>query len=96
MKNIFNIGNLTNFLFLFIVVYLIYHTIHGQYNLQNYLISKFEKKMFEDFHYTLQQELIMVNKDIYALGYNYPDMVDEISKRKNPFPVDGEILIKID
>ena len=59
-------------------------------------ISKFEKKMFEDFNYTLQQELIMVNKDIYALGYNYPDMVDEISKRKNPFPVEGEILIKID
>ncbi len=52
--------------------------------------------MFEDFNYTLQQELIMVNKDIYALGYNYPDMVDEISKRKNPFPVNGEILIKID
>ena len=96
MKSIFNIGYLTNFLFLFIIVYLIYHTIHGQYNLQNYLISKFEKKMFEDFNYTLQQELIMVNKDIYALGYNYPDMDDEISKRKNPFPVNGEILIKID
>ena len=45
--------------------------------------------MFEDFNYTLQQELIMVNKDIYALGYNYPDMIDEISKRKNPFPAEG-------
>ena len=52
--------------------------------------------MFEDFNYTLQQELIMVNKDIYALGYNYPDMVDEISKRKNPFPVEGEVVFKID
>ena len=38
----------------------------------------------------------MVNKDIYALGYNYPDMVDEISKRKNPFSLEGEILFKID
>jgi len=96
VKSIFNIGYLTNFLFLFIIVYLIYHTIHGQYNLQNYLISKFEKKMFEDFNYTLLQELIMVNKDIYALGYNYPDIVDEISKRKNPFPVEGEVVFKID
>ena len=81
---------------LFIISYLIYHTLYGNYNLQNYYISKFETKMFQDFNYTLQQELIMVNKDIYALGYNYPDMFDEISKRKNPFPVDGEILIKID
>ena len=52
--------------------------------------------MFEDFNYKLKNEIIMVNKDIYALGYNYPDMVDEVTKRKYPLPVEGETLIILD
>lgn len=52
--------------------------------------------MFEDFNYRLTNEIIMVNKDIYALGYNYPDMVDEVFKNKYPFPVEGETLIILD
>ena len=76
--------------------YLIYHTLYGNYNLQNYYISKFETKMFEDFNYRLKNEIITVNKDIYALNYEMEDMKDEIMKRQYPFPIDGEVLIKLD
>ena len=52
--------------------------------------------MFEDFNYRLKNEIISVNNDIYALFYGMKDMEDEIMKRQYPFPVDGEILIKLD
>ena len=81
---------------LFIISYLIYHTLYGNYNLQNYYISKFETKMFEDFNYRLKQSLVDVNKDIYSLIYDRADMKDEVMKRQYPFPVDGEVLIKLD
>jgi len=75
---------------------LIYHTLHGQYNIQNRLIYDFEKKLFEDFNYNLQKNLSDVNKDIYTLHYEFDDMVDEITKRKMPLPLQGEVLIKLD
>jgi len=75
---------------------LIYHTLHGQYNIQNRLIYNFEKKLFEDFNYNLQKSLADINKDIYALHYEFDDMVDEITKRKMPLPLQGEVLIKLD
>ena len=81
---------------LFIISYLIYHTLYGNYNLQNYYISKFETKMFEDFNYRLKQSLVDVNKDIFALHYQFEDMQDEITKRKMPLPAQGEVLIKLD
>ena len=52
--------------------------------------------MFEDFNYRLRQSLVDVNKDIIALHYQFEDMQDEITKRKMPFPADGEVLIKLD
>lgn len=52
--------------------------------------------MFEDFNYRLKNEIITVNKDIYALNYEMPDMQDEVMKRQYPLPVDGEVLIKLD
>jgi hypothetical protein len=70
--------------------------LHGQYNIQNRLIYDFEKKLFEDFNYNLQKSLADVNKDIYALHYEFDDMVDEITKRKMPLPLQGEVLIKLD
>lgn len=93
---IFNTSLLVNFFCLFIFFYLIYHSLHGQYNIQNYLISKYEKRMYEDFNYKLKQSLVDVNKDIFALHYSFDDMVDEIAKRKMPLPAKGEVLIKLD
>ena len=78
------------------IFYLIHHSLNGNYNIQNYLISKFEKRMFEDFNYRLKNEIISVNNDIYALFYGMKDMEDEIMKRQYPFPVDDEVLIKLD
>lgn len=52
--------------------------------------------MYEDFNYQLENNLMMVNKDIYALHYQFDDMVDEVTKRKYSFPMDGEVLIKLD
>lgn len=85
-----------NLFFIFMIFYLIHHSLNGNYNIQNYLISKFEKKMFEDFNYRLKNEINSVNKDIYALALGREDMVDEITKRQYPLPAEGEILIKLD
>ena len=93
---IFRTGYILNLFFFFILFYLGYHLIHGQYTIQNHLIYKFEKRMFEDFNYRLKNEIITVNKDIYALHYDMSDMKDEVMKRQYPFPVDGEVLIKLD
>ena len=96
MKSIFKFSYFINFTLIFFTIYLIYHTIHGQYNIQNYLIHKFEKKLFEDFHYNLKQKSTSVNLDILAIRNDNADMIDEIDKRNNPAPRDGEIVIKID
>ena len=52
--------------------------------------------MFEDFNYRLKQSLVDVNKDIFALHYQFEDMQDEIAKRKISLPINGEVLIKLD
>ena len=93
---IFKSSFFINLFCLFIIVYLIYHTLHGQYNIQNRLVYDFEKKLFEDFNYNLKQSLADVNKDIYALHYEFDDMVDEVAKRRYPILTDGEVLIKLD
>ena len=96
MKRLFKVSHLINFAFLFILFYLTYHTIHGKYNIQNYLINKYEQRMYEDFRYKLKQDAVAVNLDILALRNGKADMIDEIQKRNNPTPRDGEIVIKID
>ena len=52
--------------------------------------------MYEDFNYKLKQSLADVNKDIFALHYETPDMRDEVMKRQYSFPINGEVLIKLD
>ena len=52
--------------------------------------------MYEDFNYRLKNEIITVNKDIYALALGMDDMVDEVTKRQYPLPFEGEVLIKLD
>lgn len=52
--------------------------------------------MYEDFRYKLKQDAIAVNLDILALRNGKADILDEIQKRNNPTPRDGEIVIKID
>ena len=93
---IFKLKFLSTFLFIFITSYLIFHTIYGNNNLQNYLIYKFEVKLFEDNHKKLLQEIENVDMDLWALYSEKKDMSEELMNRNNPYPKEGEILIKID
>ncbi len=91
----FNSKILLNIVFIFLLVYLVYHTLNGKYNLQNYLINKFELKLFQDFHYNLKQKSLAVDMDLKALYYEKDDFLDELSKQFSE-PENGEILLKLD
>ena len=84
---------LINISFWMVLCYLTYYLFNGNNNIQNYLISSFEKKLFEDFQYKLNNDLIMVNKDIRAVRNSMPDMLDELEKRTNLFSTNGETVI---
>ena len=86
---------LLNIVFVFLLFYLIYHTFNGKYNLQNYLINKFELKLFQDFHHNLKQKSLAVDMDLKALYYETDDFLDELSKQFSE-PENGEILLKLD
>ena len=91
----FNSKILLNIVFVFLLFYLTYHTFNGKYNLQNYLINKFELKLFQDFHYNLKQKSIAVDMDLKALYYEGEDFIDELSKQ-NSLPLPGETVLKLD
>ena len=86
---------LINIFFIFILFYLTYHTFNGKYNLQNYLINKFELKLFQDFHYNLKQKSLAIDMDLKALYYKKDDFLDEFSKQSSE-PENGETLLKLD
>ncbi len=89
-------NNLINLFFVFVVIYLIYHTIYGRFNIGNYLIYKFEHKMYVNLQDKLDINMIDLNIDLHSFYSNKDDYIDEISKQKNTNPVDGEVIIKLD
>ena len=91
----FNSKILLNIVFVFLLFYLTYHTFNGKYNLQNYLINKFELKLFQDFHYNLKQKSLAVDMDLKALYYEKDDFLDELSKKFSE-PKKGETVLKLD
>ena len=86
---------LLNLFFVFIIFYLTYHIFNGRYNIQNYLINKFELKLFQDFHYNLKQKTLAIDMDLNALRNESDDFLDELSKQFSD-PDNGEILLKLD
>ena len=86
---------LVNILFIFVLFYLVYHTFNGKYNVQNFLINKFESKLFQDFHYNLKQKTLAIDMDLNALRNESDDFLDELSKQFSE-PENGEILFKLD
>ena len=92
---IFNSKILVNILFILLLSYLAYHTFNGRYNIQNYLINKFELKLFQDFHYNLKQKTLAIDMDLNALRNESDDFLDELSKQFSE-PENGEILFKLD
>ena len=89
-------NNLTNFFFIFVLFYLIYHTIYGKFNVGNYLIYKYEHKMYVRLQEKLNIEMKDLNIDLHSFYSNKDDYIDEITKQKNTNPVDGEVIIKLD
>ena len=86
---------LVNIFFILLLFYLVYHTFNGRYNIQNYLINKFELKLFQDFHYNLKQKTLAIDMDLNALRNESDDFLDELSKQFSE-PENGEILFKLD
>ena len=86
---------LVNILFIFVLFYLVYHTFNGKYNVQNFLINKFELKLFQDFQYSLKQKTLAIDMDLNALRNESDDFLDELSKQFSE-PENGEILFKLD
>ncbi len=91
----FNSKILVNILFILLLIYLAYHTFNGRYNMQNYLINKFELKLFQDFHYNLKQKTLAIDMDLNALRNDSDDFLDELSKQFSE-PKNGETLFKLD
>ena len=75
-------NNLINLFFVFVVIYLIYHTIYGRFNIGNYLIYKFEHKMYVNLQDKLDINMIDLNIDLHSFYSNKDDYIDEISKQK--------------
>ena len=89
-------NNLINLFFVFVVIYLIYHTIYGRFNIGNYLIYKYEYKMYVKLQEKLNIDMIDLNIDLHSFYSNKEDYIDEISKQKNTNPIEGEVIIKLD
>lgn len=94
--NLFKSKYITNLFFVLILFYLSYHSLFGKFNIQSHLISQFELKLFENYQKNITTKIQDIEKDLFALYAEKKDMNDELSKRFNPGPQQGEIVIKID
>ena len=89
-------SSLINFFFIFVLIYLIYHTVYGKFNIGNYLIYQFEEKMYKKFQSNLDQKMLDINIDLHSFYSNKEDYIDEITKQNNPNIQDGETILKLD
>ena len=89
-------SSLINFFFIFVLIYLIYHTVYGKFNVGNYLIYQFEEKMYKKLQSNLDQKMLDINIDLHSFYSNKEDYIDEITKQINPNIQDGETILKLD
>jgi len=89
-------SSLINFFFIFVLIYLVYHTVYGKFNVGNYLIYKFEEKMYKKLQSNLDQKMLDINIDLHSFYSNKEDYIDEITKQNNPNIQDGETILKLD
>ena len=89
-------SNLINFFFIFVLIYLLYHTVYGKFNIGNYLIYQFEEKMYKKLQSNLDQKMLDINIDLHSFYSNNEDYIDEITKQNNPNIQDGETILKLD
>ena len=81
---------------MFVLIYLIYHTVYGKFNVGNYLIYQFEEKMYQKLQSNIDQKMLDINIDLHSFYSNKDDYIDEITKQNNPNIQDGEIILKLD
>ena len=89
-------SSLINFFFIFVLIYLVYHTVYGKFNIGNYLIYQFEEKMYKKLQSNLDQKMLDINIDLQSIYSNKEDYIDEITKQNNPNIQDGETILKLD
>ena len=89
-------SSLINFFFIFVLIYLIYHTVYGRFNIGNYLIYQFEEKMYKNLQSKLDQKMNDIDVDLNSYYNNKEDYIDEITKQNNPNMQDDETIIKLD
>ena len=89
-------SSLINFFFIFVLIYLIYHTVYGKFNIGNYLIYQFEEKMYKKLQSNLDQKMLDINIDLHSFYSNKEDYIDEITKQNNPNIQDEETILKLD
>ena len=89
-------SSLINFFFIFVLIYLIYHTVYGKFNIGNYLIYQYEEKMYKKLQSNLDQKMLDINIDLHSFYSNKEDYIDEITKQNNPNIQDGETILKLD
>ena len=90
------VSSLINFFFIFVLIYLIYHTVYGKFNIGNYLIYQFEEKMYKKLQSNLDQKMLDINIDLHSFYSNKEDYIDEITKQNSPNIQDGETILKLD
>ena len=95
MKN-FNAGILLNIVFIFIIFYLTYHLIYGKFNIQNYLVYKFEERVYKEKREILDKNIADVAMDLNALRLNKEDYLEELQLLQTPLPQVGETVLKLD
>ena len=78
------------------MIYLIYHTVYGKFNIGNYLIYQFEEKMYKKLQSNLDQKMLDINIDLHSFYSNKEDYIDEITKQNYPNIEDGETILKLD
>ncbi len=89
-------SGLINFFFIFVLIYLLYHTVYGKFNVGNYLIYQFEEKMYKKLQSNLDQKMLDINIDLHSFYTNKEDYIDEITMQNNPNIQDGETILKLD
>ena len=78
---LFKASILVNIFFVFIIFYLAYHLIYGNFNIQNYLVYKFEEKIWKQKQETLDKNIADVAMDLNCLLYTSPSPRDQRGSR---------------
>ena len=63
-------SSLINFFFIFVLIYLIYHTVYGKFNIGNYLIYQFEEKIYKNLQSKLDQKMNDIDVDLNSYYNN--------------------------